>query len=48
MSEHEGLKEYERGTKTWIGQIGHWHVINKGAGRRWVKGPVTECNGKRS
>jgi hypothetical protein len=42
VSVHEGLKDYERGTTTWIGQVGHWHVIENG-GRRWIKGPVTAC-----
>lgn len=39
---HAGLKDYERGTQTWIRQVGHWHVTDIG-GRRWVPGPVTQC-----
>ena len=39
---HTGLKDYERGTQTWIGQVGHWHVIGKDR-RRWIKGSVADC-----
>ena len=39
---HAALKDYERGTQTWLRQTGHWHVTYKG-GRRWVKGPVDAC-----
>lgn len=39
---HAALKDYERGTKTWLRQIGHWHVTPQG-GRRWIKGSVGEC-----
>ena len=39
---HRGLKDYERGTVTWLRQVGHWHVTPKG-GRRWIKGPVNAC-----
>ena len=45
MSEHEGLAPYERGTQKWIGQIGHWHVTDIN-GRRWIKGPVSDCAAK--
>ena len=41
---HKGLKDYERGTQTWIGQVGHWHVTDGGKGRRWIRGPVSECS----
>ena len=40
---HAGLKDYERGTQTWVGQVGHWHATEDGRGRAWVKGAVTEC-----
>lgn len=39
---HEGLLSYERTTQVWLGQVGHWHVIENN-GRRWIKGPVGKC-----
>ncbi len=43
LHEHSALKDYERGTQTWVGQVGHWHATEDGRGRAWIKGAVTEC-----
>ena len=39
---HEDLKEYERGTTTFLGEVGHWHATEIG-GRQWIKVPASEC-----
>ena len=38
---HEGLKEYERGTRKFLNEVGHWHA--DGERRTWIRGPVAEC-----
>ncbi len=44
---HEALYDYERGTQTFLGELGHWHAEpnshGKRAGRKWVKGRVQDC-----
>jgi ribosomal protein L36 len=44
---HEALFDYERGTQTFLGELGHWHAVpnshGERAGRMWVKGRVEDC-----
>jgi hypothetical protein len=44
---HAGLYDYERGTQTFLGELGHWHAVpnshGETAGRQWVKGRVEDC-----
>ena len=44
---HEALFDYERGTQTFLGELGHWHAVPNShgatAGRQWVKGRVEDC-----
>ncbi len=44
---HEDLYDYERGTQTFLGELGHWHAVpnshGETAGRQWVKGRVEDC-----
>ena len=44
---HKALYDYERGTQTFLGELGHWHAVpnshGERAGRTWVKGRVEDC-----
>ena len=44
---HKALYPYERGTQTFLGELGHWHASptshGERAGRTWVKGQVQDC-----
>ncbi len=47
LTPHDALYPYERGTQTFLGELGHWHAAptshGERAGRMWVKGRVQDC-----